>query len=91
MGRKEGAAVPLSRIAANPSSTKWPGPWSTSVPSGVFIHPAVWPQQTRQRLGGVGEPFFLGVAGFPSNTKSPGLRPTSVPCDILMHPAVWPQ
>jgi len=23
-----------------------PGPMSTSVPSAVFIHPAVWPQQT---------------------------------------------
>ena len=25
MGRKEGAAVPLSPIAENPSNTKWPG------------------------------------------------------------------
>ena len=44
MGRKEGAGVPLSPIAGNPSNTKWPGPSSTSVPSGVLIHPAVWPQ-----------------------------------------------
>jgi len=36
--------VPLSRSAGNPSNTMWPAPMSTSVPSGVFIHPAVWPQ-----------------------------------------------
>jgi len=40
----EEAVVPLLRIAGNPSNTKWPGPRSTSVPSGVFTHPAVWPQ-----------------------------------------------
>ena len=32
-----------------------------------------------QKLGGVGVPFFLGVAASPSNTKSPGPRPTSIP------------
>ena len=42
--KRRGAAVSLSQIARNPSNTKWPGPRSTSVPSGVFIHPAVWPQ-----------------------------------------------
>ena len=42
--KRGGAAVPLPAIAGNPSNTKWPGPTSTSVPSGVLIHPAVWPQ-----------------------------------------------
>jgi len=37
-------SVPLSQSAGNPTSTMWPAPMSTSVPSGVFIHPAVWPQ-----------------------------------------------
>ena len=37
-------AVPLSRSAGNPSNTMWPALRSTTVPSGVFIHPAVWPQ-----------------------------------------------
>jgi len=32
------------RSAGNRSNTMWPAPMSTSVPSGVFIHPAVWPQ-----------------------------------------------
>jgi len=44
-GPKMGAAVPLSReLGRTPSSTMWPEPRSTSVPSGVFIHPAIWPQ-----------------------------------------------
>ena len=43
-GPKRGGAVPLSRSAGNPCNTMWPAPMSTSVPSGVFIHPAVWPQ-----------------------------------------------
>ena len=44
MGLKEAGAVPLSQSDGNPSNTMWPPRRSTSVPSGVFIHPAVWPQ-----------------------------------------------
>jgi len=40
-----------------------------------------------QKLGGVGVPFFLGVAGSPSNTKWPGLRPTSIPSGIYLSPS----
>jgi len=32
--------------AGSPSNTMWPGPRPTSIPSGILIHPAVWPQQT---------------------------------------------
>ena len=55
MGRKEGAAVPLSQGAAgSPSNTMWPGPGSTAVPSGFFIHPAaLWPQYTWAENGGL--------------------------------------
>ena len=88
--KRWGAAVPLSRRAGTPSNTMWPGPMSTSVPSGVFIHPVVWPQRTWAKTGGLC-PFSRGEAGSPSNTKSPGLKPTSIPSGILMHPAVWPQ
>ena len=42
--KRGGGAVPLSRSAGNPSNTMWPAQRSTSVPSGVFINPAVWPQ-----------------------------------------------
>jgi len=31
--------------AGSPSSTKSPGLRSTSIPSGILIHPAIWPQQ----------------------------------------------
>jgi len=48
MGRKEvgRTAVFLSRGggAGSPSNTTWPGLRSTSVPSGIFIYAAVWPQ-----------------------------------------------
>jgi len=42
--KRGGGAVPLSRSAENPANTMWHAPMSTSVPNGVFIHPAVWPQ-----------------------------------------------
>jgi len=34
-----------------PSNTMWPGPRPTSISSGILIHPAVWPQQTRKQNG----------------------------------------
>jgi len=38
-------------------NTMWPGPRPTSVPSGILIHPTVWPQYTnvtdRQKNGSV--------------------------------------
>jgi len=52
MGRKEeGAAVPQSRRTGTPSNTMWPGPKSTSVPSGVFIHLAVCHKRHGQKIG----------------------------------------
>jgi len=45
VGQKVGAAVPLSVGGAeSPSSTMWPEPRPTSVPSGILIHSAVWLQ-----------------------------------------------
>jgi len=92
MGRKEGeAVVPLSRKGAgSPSNTMWPGPRSTSVPIGIFIHPAVGHNRHGPKTGGCA-PLGEGEAGFQSKTMSPGLRPTSVRSGILTHPAVWPQ
>ena len=46
MGQTEGGAVPLSRGAGSPFNTMSSGPRPTSTPSSIFIHPAVWPQQT---------------------------------------------
>jgi len=62
----------------------------SSIPSGILIHPAVWPQQTWPEKWGWCAPFYRG-AGSQSNTMSPGLRPTSVPSGILIHPAVQRQ
>jgi len=43
---KVGAAVLLPWGAGSPSNTMSPGPRPTSVPSGILIHPTVWPQYT---------------------------------------------
>jgi len=56
--------------------------------SGVFIHPAVWPQDMNRKRGAVP---LLGRAATPSNTTLSGPTFTSVPSTILIHPAVWPQ
>ena len=58
--RGGGAAVPLSRRAGAPSSTMWPGPRYTSVPSRFFIHPAFGTINMGQKLRGVAVPSFLG-------------------------------
>ena len=44
--------MPLSRRAGTPSNTIWPGLRSTSVPSGVFIHPVIWLQRTLDKIRG---------------------------------------
>ena len=45
MGRKLGCVPLFGRGAGSPSSTMWPGPRPTSIPSGILIYPAVWPQE----------------------------------------------
>ena len=58
----------------------------TSIPSGILIHAAIWPQQIWAQnwcsvlLSGRG-------SGFPSNTMWPGPRPTSVPNFIHLDPS----
>ena len=68
----------------------WPGRRPTSVPNGIFIHPAVWPQRTLAENWGCA-PFGGGGAGSPCNLMWPGPRPTTMPSFILVHPTVWPQ
>jgi len=54
----------------------WPGPRPTFVPSAIFIHPAVWPQQTWAKnffFGGGNVPLG-GGAGSASNTMLTGPR-----------------
>jgi len=50
MGRKRGRGAVLCRFtrggSGDPSNTMSPGPKPISVPSGILIHPTVWPQYT---------------------------------------------
>jgi len=76
MGQKFGLLCPFGGRSWSTSNTMWPGPRRTSVPSGILVHLAIWPQQTWVKIGGCA-PF--GGAGSPSNIKWPGPRPTSIP------------
>jgi len=62
MGQKvAGAAAPLSEVGiGSPSNTMSWRP--TSIPSGILIHLAVWPQQTRVENWGFGTVRFFGVS-----------------------------
>jgi len=66
MGRKLGAVPLLGRAAGFRSNTMWPG---RGLPSGMLIHPAVWPQYTnvslqtdRQRSDRIGRSLLQTVA-----------------------------
>jgi len=89
MGREVGGCcAPFSRGAGSPFNTMLPGPRPTSAPSGIFIHPAVWSQQTWAENWALC-PF--GGAGSPCNTMSPRPMSTSLSSGILIRPADWPQ
>ena len=81
--------MPLSRGwgAGSPSNTMWPGLRSTSLPSGVFIHPAVSPQIHNRHAPKTGGRAvrLLGGAATPSNTPSPRPRFTYVLSGFLIH------
>ena len=81
MGRKlgRGCAPFLGRGAGSPSSTMWPWPRPTCIPSGILIHPAVRPQYTvtdrqtdrqdrteRQRSDSIGRTVLQRVAQKPT-------------------------
>jgi len=52
MGRKEGDRAPFTgELGQRLTQFLWPGPRSTSVPSGIFIHPAVWLQSRGPKIG----------------------------------------
>ena len=79
MGRKEGGCCAPFRGAGSPSNTKSPGPRPTFIPSGILIHPAVWPQRTwtENRRLAVHPLFFGGGLGLYVTQcgVSRGLRP----------------
>jgi len=67
------------------------GPRPTSLPSGILIHPAIWPQQIWAENWGGAVPLWGRRAESPCNTMWPGPRPSCLPSFILIHPIVWPQ
>jgi len=66
-----GLMCPFLGGAGSPSNTVWPRLRPTSVPSGILIHPAVWPQYTNvtdrqdrtgQRFDSIGRTVLQTVA-----------------------------
>jgi len=60
--RRRGCCAPFegSWDPVWPSYTMWRGPRSTSVPSGIFIHPAVCHNRHGPKMGGGGCALFSG-------------------------------
>jgi len=93
MGQKfgeRGLCPHFERGAVSPSNTKSPGLRPISIPSGILIHAAIWPQEIWAENWGLC-PFGGGGARSPSNTMCLGQRPTCTPSFILIHPTIWPQ
>ena len=92
MGRKVGTSAPIFWGEPGPHLTQCclgRGRPPYQLPSGIWIHLAVWPQHTWAKNRGRGcTPF--GGAGSSFNIMWPGPRPTFIPSGILIHPTVWP-
>jgi len=55
MGQKLGGGCAFfSGAAGSPSNIKSQGPRPTFIPSGILVHPAVWPQRTMAKDWGEG-------------------------------------
>jgi len=78
-------------VAGSPSNTMSRKLRPTSIPSGILIHAALWPQQIWAENWRGLCPSWSGGAGSPSNTMCPGPRPTCMPSFVLIHPTIWPQ
>jgi len=64
MSLKQGEVMcPFCSGAGSPSSTMWPGPMPTSIPSSILIHPAIWPQQIWAETWGGCAPLDEGQVG----------------------------
>jgi len=73
--------APFHGRAGSPSNTMWPGPRPTSVPSGILIHPSVWPQQTTTTTTSTTTVLRPHVQDYPGEPV--------VPKETFTH--VWPQ
>ena len=81
--------MPLLRGDGSSSNTTWPGPRPTSVPNGILVRPAVWPQYMGRKVVWAGVPPLWGELG--SNLTQCRLGRGLFPSGILIHPAIWPQ
>ena len=89
-GPKTGWGCAFFWGAASQSNTKSPGPMPTTIPSGMVVHPAIWPQRTLAEKWGLC--LFRGGKLGPHHTQCRlGRGYTSVSSGVLIHPAVWPQ
>jgi len=88
-GPKIGGCAPFSLGGAgSPSNKKSPGSRPTSIPSGILIHPAVWPQRTcAENWGGGAVPLFGRKTGSASNTLWLGPRPTCMRAKFHLDPS----
>jgi len=87
MGRKLRGSAPFwGEGAGSPSNTMSLGLKPTVLPSGILIHPAIWPQQIWAENW-----WLCPFGGGGANTMWPGPRPTCMPSFILIRPTVWPQ
>jgi len=78
MGRKLRCSAPQGGGAGSTRNTTLPGPRPTFVPSGILIHPAVWPQLNISRK--VGAMPLLGGAG--SHLTQCGLGRSLLPYQV---------
>ena len=91
MGRKLWGSVPFWGELVPISDTMSLGPRPTSLPNGILVHPAIWPQQIWAENWRAVLLLGEGGAASPSITMWPGCRSTRMPSFILIHPTVWPQ
>jgi len=95
MGRKLGGCCASfwRGGAGSPSNTMWPGPRPTYVPSGILIHPAVWPHYMGRKMRVLCASFLPGELGphLAQCGRWLGLSPTAMPSFILIHTTVWLQ
>jgi len=98
MGQKEAELLcPFRGGAGSPSTTMWPRLRSTSVPCGVFINQAIWPQQTWAKNWGGGAPYQVAswsIQPFCHNRQGPkigGLCPLFGGGAGSLSSTMWPE
>jgi len=74
-------SAPFGVGAGSPSNTKSPGLRPSSIPSGILMHPAVWPHKDGSIIWGGGSDPFLGWELFPHLAQR-GLDQDLPPCQL---------